>query len=69
MRKTEREPGEQLKETAASNLALSRRYCSNVVIEVLRILFVSMRRSLTDLGPRQLASTRFSSLSAYATRT
>ena len=36
MRKTEREPGEQLKETAASNLALSRRYCSNVVIEVLR---------------------------------
>ena len=36
MRKTERELGEQLKETAASNLALSRRYCSDVVIEVLR---------------------------------
>ena len=36
MRKTERELGEQPKETAASNLALSRRYCSSVVIEVLR---------------------------------
>ena len=36
MRKAERGPGEQLKETAASNLALSRRYCSSVVIEVLR---------------------------------